>query len=77
MINHYFIYLKQIFCLKYRKYILTFVNVVRSLSLSGSPFSCRVLRLLELVKHSLRALHSMYVMSLERMAGITFLKLAL
>lgn len=48
---------------------------MRSLSLNGSPLSCRVLRLADTVRHSLRALHSLNVMSLERIAGILLLKL--
>lgn len=54
-----------------------FVRVMRSLSLSGSPLSCSVLRLGETVRHSLRALHSFNVISLERIAGIFLLKLDL
>lgn len=55
----------------------TCVKVMRSLSLSKRPFSCRVLRLGEIVKHSLSALHNFKVMSLEQMAGDFLLKWAL
>lgn len=57
--------------------MFTFVSVIRSLSLSGSPLSCKVLRLGETIRHSLRALHNFNVMSFERMAGIFLLKVDL
>lgn len=64
-------------CKSYPQFVFTFVKAIRSLSLSGRPLSCRVLRLGETVRHSLRALHSLNVISFERMAGIFFLKLDL
>lgn len=57
--------------------LATFVRVIRSLSLNGRPWSWRVLRFGEAVRHSVSALHSLNVISLERMAGIFFLLPAL
>lgn len=88
---HYFIFLIQyspslyvphiqrlcLHCKSYSQSVFTFVKVMRSLSLNGSPLRCRVLRLGETVRHSLRALHNLNVMSLDRMAGIFFLKVDL
>lgn len=48
----------------------TLISVVRSLSLSGNPWSSKHVKAGVTLKHSLSALHSLYVISFDLIDGI-------
>ena len=48
----------------------TFISVVRSRSLRGSPCNSRQVKAGVTLRHSFRALHSLYVISFDLMEGI-------